>query len=260
MVKKIAVVGLGYVGLPLAVSLSHHFMVTGFDINHKRIDELKTGFDHTHEIESTVLKSAPLHFTQDAQDLKLHDMYIVTVPTPVTPQNTPSLDYLQSASEIIGSVLQKNAIVVFESTVYPGVTEDFCGKILSDRSGLICGKDFFLGYSPERINPGDREHTVDKITKIVGAVVIRSTQAKILESEFTHFFGQNNGDGIGFLTHCRTGIPHLESHSAAGKVDSMFDGILDNRKISEKKSKCHAVAFYSFILFRMCLSELNRIP
>jgi len=163
----IAIVGLGYVGLPLAVSLAHHFVVTGFDTNTARIADLRQGIDKTYEIDRATLQSTSLSLSHTAEDLRGKDVYIVTVPTPVTSQNTPDLSCLQSASEMIAKVMHKGAIVVFESTVYPGVTEDFCGKILAEQSGLVCGVDFFLGYSPERINQGDKHHTVNSITKVV---------------------------------------------------------------------------------------------
>lgn len=164
---KIAVIGLGYVGLPLAIALAHHFSVTGFDIDEKRIAELKMGSDRTREIETAELKSTTMHFISSPPELHAHDVYIVTVPTPVTENNLPDLLPLQKASEMIGKVLAKNAIVVYESTVYPGVTEDFCGPILETNSGLKVDQDFYLGYSPERINPGDKKHTIDQITKVV---------------------------------------------------------------------------------------------
>ncbi len=164
---KIAIIGLGYVGLPLAVALAHHFAVTGFDIDEKRIAELKKGSDRTHEIEAAILKTATIHFISDPAELQAHDVYIVTVPTPVTEDCLPDLLPLEKASETIAKTLTKNAIVVYESTVYPGVTEDFCARILEAHSGLKAGQDFYLGYSPERINPGDKLHTIDKITKVV---------------------------------------------------------------------------------------------
>ncbi len=164
---KIALIGLGYVGLPLAIALAHHFSVTGFDIDEKRIAELKKGNDRTHEIEAALLKTTTIHFISNPAELHAHDVYIVTVPTPVTENYLPDLLPLQKASETIAKTLAKNAIVVYESTVYPGVTEDFCGPILEAHSGLKAGQDFYLGYSPERINPGDKLHTIDKITKVV---------------------------------------------------------------------------------------------
>lgn len=165
--RRIAVIGLGYVGLPLAVALSRRYEVIGFDIAAERIAQLQAGEDRTGEIERDVLRAGTVAFTAALKDLAGTDIFIVTVPTPVTADNEPDLEPLRGACRSVGSVLGKNAIVVFESTVYPGVTEDVCGPLLEQASGLVCGRDFFLGYSPERINPGDREHTVDRITKVV---------------------------------------------------------------------------------------------
>lgn len=164
---KIAIIGLGYVGLPLAVCLADRFKVIGFDISKPRIAELKAGHDRTREIDEARLKKTSLTVTTDINDIKNCEIYIVTVPTPVDAQNLPDLTPVLKACETVGACMQKGAIVVFESTVYPGVTEDICGPALEKVSGLVCGVDFFLGYSPERINPGDKEHTVDRITKIV---------------------------------------------------------------------------------------------
>jgi UDP-N-acetyl-D-galactosamine dehydrogenase len=164
---KVAVIGLGYVGLPLAVELAKHFRTLGYDIDRRRIDQLRQGEDRTREIETSVLRSSSLRLSADAEELRGHDVYIVTVPTPVDAQNRPDLNAVLAACRTVGGVMGPGAIVVFESTVYPGVTEDICGPALEAASGLRCGHDFFLGYSPERINPGDREHTIDRITKVV---------------------------------------------------------------------------------------------
>ncbi|MBW7837559.1 MAG: nucleotide sugar dehydrogenase [Sphingomonadales bacterium] len=164
---KVAVIGLGYVGLPLAVALAKHFDTTGFDISARRVDELKKGHDRTGEIESKKLKASTLRLTSTAGDIKGFDIYIVTVPTPVDDNNKPDLTPVRSACNTVAPLIKKGSIVVFESTVYPGVTEEVCGPLLEKGSGLKCGKEFFLGYSPERINPGDREHTVDRITKVI---------------------------------------------------------------------------------------------
>jgi len=163
----IAVVGLGYVGLPLAVALARHFSVIGFDIDTSRVAELMKGEDRTEEVTSSVLRASAMTLTADVNETRGADIYIVTVPTPVSDDNVPDLTAMKMASEAVGNVMAHGAIVVFESTVYPGVTEDICGPILEQASGLACGKDFYLGYSPERINPGDRVHSVDKITKVV---------------------------------------------------------------------------------------------
>jgi UDP-N-acetyl-D-galactosamine dehydrogenase len=164
---RIAVVGLGYVGLPLAVALARHFPTTGLDIAAARIAELKRGHDRTGEIDAAALAASKLALTAAPADIRDHDVYIVTVPTPVDAANKPDLGAVRAACATVGAHLGRGAIVVFESTVYPGVTEDICGPALAAASGLVCGRDFFLGYSPERINPGDRQHTVDRITKVV---------------------------------------------------------------------------------------------
>ena len=165
--KKIAVIGLGYVGLPLAVHLAKHYPVIGLDIDAGRVDELKRGHDRTREIERGPLCDTSMTFASDPAAITGSDIYIVTVPTPVDKNNLPDLAAVKGASRMVGGVIKKGAIVVYESTVYPGVTEDIAGPEIEAASGLKCGEDFFLGYSPERINPGDREHTVDKITKVV---------------------------------------------------------------------------------------------
>jgi UDP-N-acetyl-D-galactosamine dehydrogenase len=164
---RLSVIGLGYVGLPLAVALARHFPVTGFDINTRRVAALGRGDDRTGEVASETLRASTLKVTSDAADIVGSDVFIVTVPTPVDEKNLPDLGPVRAASDTVGKQMAKGAIVVFESTVYPGVTEQICGPILERVSGLKCGQDFFLGYSPERINPGDREHTVERITKVV---------------------------------------------------------------------------------------------
>jgi len=164
---NICVVGLGYVGLPVAAAFAAHYSVVGYDIDQKRIVMLREGRDATGEVEREKLTQKNLKFTSDAADLADVNFYIVTVPTPVTKSNRPDFGMLNVACRLIGSNLRKGDIVVFESTVYPGATEDICGAALEEASGLICGVDFKLGYSPERINPGDRDHPIDKIVKIV---------------------------------------------------------------------------------------------
>jgi UDP-N-acetyl-D-galactosamine dehydrogenase len=165
--SKIAVVGLGYVGLPLAVALAKHGAVTGYDHDPQRIRELGAGQDRTGEVTPGALAEAAIRLTADGSSLVGHDIYIITVPTPVDRHNTPDLSAVRSACRTIGGVLSAGAIVVLESTVYPGATEEVVGPALAAASGLRCGVDFFLGYSPERINPGDRQHTVERLTKVV---------------------------------------------------------------------------------------------
>ncbi|MCF6214561.1 MAG: nucleotide sugar dehydrogenase [Emcibacter sp.] len=165
--SRVVVVGLGYVGLPLAVAMAKKFDVIGFDISEERIKELNSGFDRTEEIDRARLEASSITLTTNPDVIKDASVYIVTVPTPVNDDNSPDLGPVESSCELLGPLLTKGSIVVFESTVYPGVTEELCGPILEEKSSLVCGKDFFLGYSPERINPGDKEHTVDKIIKVI---------------------------------------------------------------------------------------------
>ena len=166
--KKIALIGLGYVGLPLAVAFAEKFQVIGFDISATRIQELENGHDITLEIEDDLLASVKknIAYTSNIQDAKDCNIYIVTVPTPIDKSNRPDLAPLIESSKTIGTVLNKNDIVIYESTVYPGVTEDVCVPELEKSSGMKFNKDFYCGYSPERINPGDKEHTVTKILKV----------------------------------------------------------------------------------------------
>ena len=167
MKQKIAIVGLGYVGLPLAVEFGKKYESFGYDINKQRIDELNKGFDHTGETTKRIIQSsAKLSFTSNIKDIAKCNIYIITVPTPIDKENNPSLKILFSASRTIGSILNKNDIVIYESTVYPGCTEDYCAPILEKESGLKYNKEFFCGYSPERINPGDKERTLTKIVKV----------------------------------------------------------------------------------------------
>ena len=173
--SKIAIIGLGYVGLPLARLFATKYAVVGFDINKERVDELRAGKDTTLEVEDEVLKSVLVDNSSDSVglycstsilDIKDCNYYIVTVPTPVDKNNRPVLTPLLKASETVGSVLKKDDIVIYESTVYPGATEEDCIPVLEKISGLVYNKDFYAGYSPERINPGDKLHTVDKILKV----------------------------------------------------------------------------------------------
>ena len=165
--RRVCVVGLGYVGLPLAVALAKHFPVLGFDIDPVRIAELEAGRDRTGEVAAAALGASRAGLSHRPDDMAGSDLFIVTVPTPVDADNRPDLGPLEAACASIGRVLGPGAIVVVESTVYPGVTETVCGPILESESGLVSGRDFFLGYSPERVNPGDPEHAVERITKVV---------------------------------------------------------------------------------------------
>ncbi|MGV3142326.1 nucleotide sugar dehydrogenase [Staphylococcus simulans] len=167
MERNIAVVGLGYVGLPVAVAFGKKNSVIGFDINPTRIKELKENHDRTNEVTTEDLKVSDVEFTDSIDTLSQADFIIVAVPTPINKHNQPDLTPLISASKTVGKALKKGTIVVFESTVYPGATEEECVPVLEENSGLKAGEDFFVGYSPERINPGDKEHTFETITKVV---------------------------------------------------------------------------------------------
>ncbi len=167
--RSIAVVGLGYVGLPIAVEFGKQVPVIGFDINKNKIDELRRGLDRTGEVSEDDLKSTQVQFTSEPVDLKSADFIIVAVPTPINESLQPDLKALRMCSEMIGANMSPGTIVVYESTVYPGVTEEVCLPILEKKSGLKAGVDFKVGYSPERINPGDKEHTLAKIVKVVSA-------------------------------------------------------------------------------------------
>jgi len=165
--RKISIIGLGYVGLPLAVEFGKKRSVIGFDISESRIDELKNGIDNTLEVTDLELKEAiQLSYTNDLNDIKDCEIFIITVPTPIDKDKRPDLTPLEKSSESVGSVLKKGDIVIYESTVYPGATEEKCVPILEQQSGLVFNKDFYCGYSPERINPGDKEHRLTSIKKI----------------------------------------------------------------------------------------------
>jgi UDP-N-acetyl-D-galactosamine dehydrogenase len=186
--RSIAIVGLGYVGLPIAVAFGKHAPVLGFDINKAKIDELRNGVDRTGEVSRQDLKRSRVRYTSDPTDLKMTDFIIVAVPTPINEALQPDLTALQKASELIGSNLSPGTIVVYESTVYPGATEEVCLPILERTSGLKCGLDFKIGYSPERINPGDKEHTLEKIVKVVSAQdgesldIVAKTYGKVVKA------------------------------------------------------------------------------
>ena len=166
---NLSVIGLGYVGMPIAVSFARHVNVIGFDINNEKIETYKKGIDPTKEVGDDNIRDTSVIFTSREEDLQVSDFHIVAVPTPINTDKTPDLSPVEGATKLVGRNLKKGAYVIFESTVYPGVTEDICIPILEEASGMKCGEDFYVGYSPERINPGDKVNTLEKITKIVSA-------------------------------------------------------------------------------------------
>ena len=187
---QIAVIGLGYVGLPLAVSLSQHYPVIGFDKSLARINDLNRSIDRTNECSPTVIKNANIVFTTDISQASHCNIYIITVPTPVDRLNKPDLEAIILASETVSKVLEKNDVVVFESTVYPGVTEEVAGPVLEKGSGLVSGHNFFLGYSPERVNPGDKHHSVTNIPKVV------SGQNQLVIEALSKIYGSINNNQV----------------------------------------------------------------
>ncbi len=181
--EKLSLVGLGYVGMPIAVAFARKIKVVGFDLNEKKIGLYKSGIDPTNEVGNEVIKNTTVEFTADPAKLREAKFHIVAVPTPVNDDHTPDLTPVEGASRILGQNLSKGSVVVFESTVYPGVTEDICVPILEKESGLVCGVDFNIGYSPERINPGDKVHRLETIVKIVSGMDAKTldTVAKVYE-------------------------------------------------------------------------------
>ena len=181
--EKLSLVGLGYVGMPIAVAFARKINVVGFDLNEKKIELYKNGIDPTNEVGNEVIKNTKVAFTADASKLREAKFHIVAVPTPVNDDHTPDLTPVEGASRILGQNLTRGSVVVFESTVYPGVTEDICVPILEKESGLKCGVDFKIGYSPERINPGDKVHRLETIVKIVSGMDEETldTVAKVYE-------------------------------------------------------------------------------
>ena len=189
---RIVIVGLGYVGLPLAVALARKFETVGFDIDPERIGELRGGTDRTHEVDEATLLETSLQLTASPETCRGADVFIVTVPTPVDASNRPDLESVISATRMVAGLIEpdRRPTIVYESTVYPGVTEEICGPEIERTSGLRRGRDFRLGYSPERINPGDREHSIDKITKVVAG-----EDAEVLE-QLAGIYGSVTAGGV----------------------------------------------------------------
>lgn len=213
---KIAVVGLGYVGMPLAVALAKYGSVIGYDVNQTRVGELKDGWDSNREIRQAVLRASTCQFTDQLDDIADAQIYIVTVPTPIDEQKNPDLTIVEKASEALGSLLKAGDVVVYESTVYPGVTEDICGPILENASSLKSGVDFALGYSPERINPGDEVHTVENITKVVAAQTPEATDL------LAELYGQMNNNNIHKASNIKTAEASKAIENAQRDINIAF--------------------------------------
>jgi len=244
--EKIAVIGLGYVGLPLALALARHYPVTGFDVSKTRISELQGAVDRSGEIDPSVLRASTMTFTGDVDALKAANIYIVTVPTPVDAENKPDLGALTAACGTLAKVLKKGDIVVFESTVYPGITENFCGPAMEAVSGLECGVDFFLGYSPERINPGDKEYTVERITKVV------SGQTPEVAERLAKVYGRVTGDNIFIAKNIKTAEAAKVIENAQRDINIAF--------VNELAMICNKIGLATHDVLAAASTKWNFLP
>ncbi len=244
--EKIAVIGLGYVGLPLALVLARSYPVTGFDISAPRVAELKGAVDRSGEVDPAMLRASTMTFTSDVEDIKDANVYIVTVPTPVDSENKPDLGALTAACGTIGKLLKRGDIVVFESTVYPGITEDFCGPTMEAASKLTCGEDFFLGYSPERINPGDKKYTVDKITKVV------SGQTPEIAARLAEIYGHVTNGNIFVAKDIRTAEAAKVIENAQRDINIAF--------VNELAMICNKVGLSTHDVLAAAQTKWNFLP
>lgn len=254
----VAVVGLGYVGLPLAVAFARRkFNVIGFDINSKKINKYISGVDPTQEIGNNEIKNINIDFTCDDGKLKRADYIIVAVPTPVNSDHTPDLTPVENAAALVGKNLRKGAIIVFESTVYPGVTEDVCIPILERESGMVCGKDFKVGYSPERINPGDKVNTLSKICKIVSAIdaesldKIKSLYDSIIEAGTYAVSSIKTAEAIKVVENSQRDINIAFMNELAMVFDRM--GIDTNEVVDGMNTKWNALGFRPGLVGGHCI-------
>ena len=246
--KKIAVLGLGYVGLPLALELSFSLSIKGFDINNNRINQLRKGIDSTLEVDQVKLlsqqKKKKLFFTQSKNDLKDCNIFIATVPTPIDSKKKPDFSALLSVCKIIGPLLKRKDIVVFESTVFPGATEEICGPELEKHSKkLKCGQDFFLGYSPERVNPGDKVHTIDKIIKVV------SCQNRAVEKDLIKIYSK--------LTKGKVFLAKNIKVAEASKVIENAQRDINIAFINEVSKICNKINISTYDVLEASLTKWN---
>lgn len=253
----LSVIGLGYVGMPIAVEFSKKVNVIGFDINSKKIDIYKNGIDPTKEVGDEAIKNSKMEFTSDEKDLNRADFHIVAVPTPIKVDKTPDLYPIKKATRTIGKNLKEGAYVVFESTVYPGVTEDVCIPILEEESGMTCGKDFKVGYSPERINPGDKVNTLDKIIKIVSGVDNESLETisdvyELVISAGTHKAGSIKvAEAAKVVENSQRDINIAFMNELAVVFDKM--NIDTNEVLEAMKTKWNALSFYPGLVGGHCI-------
>ena len=229
--SRIAVIGLGYVGLPLSVALAEHHSIIGFDIDAERIDQLRRGHDRTDEISPARLDGAGIEWSSESGAMRGAEYFIVTVPTPVDDRNIPDLSAILAASRTVGAELQPGAIVIYESTVWPGLTEEECAPVLERASGLKCGQDFNLGYSPERINPGDKEHTLRTIVKIVAG------DTPEIAARIAALYGAINGGNIYVAPDIRTAEAAKVIENAQRDINIAF--------VNEVAQICHKLGLSS---------------
>jgi len=256
--EKMSVIGLGYVGMPIALAFAKHIDVIGFDVDQEKIDMYCSGIDPTDEVGAEELKNTTMKFTTDEHQLKEAKFHIVAVPTPINENNTPDLKLIESASALIGRHLTKGGYVVFESTVYPGVTEDICIPILEKESGLTCGTDFKVGYSPERINPGDKVHTLDKIIKIVSGIDEESRDeiAKVYEIVVTAGTYKAGSIKVAEAAKVIENSQRDVNIAFMNEVAMVFDKIdLDTNDVIEAmNTKWNALGFYPGLVGGHCIS------
>lgn len=255
--EKIALIGLGYVGMPIAVEFAKHVDVIGFDLNKDKINLYKSGVDPTNEVGDDIIKKTTVEFTSDDKKLKEAKFHIVAVPTPVNLDKTPDLTPVEGASVIVGRNLTKGSIVVYESTVYPGVTEDICIPILEKESGLKCGIDFKVGYSPERINPGDKIHTLEKIVKIVSGIDNDSLEEIAKVYEIVIKAGVHRASSIKVAEAAKVVENSQRDINIAfmNELAMVFDrmGISTNEVIEAMNTKWNALKFYPGLVGGHCI-------
>ncbi|MGP4073833.1 nucleotide sugar dehydrogenase [Piscibacillus sp. B03] len=255
--EKIALVGLGYVGMPLAIAFARKVDVIGFDLSEKKIDLYKSGIDPTNEVGNDVIKQTKVCFTSDETKLKEAKFHIVAVPTPINSDKTPDLGPVEGASTIVGRNLTKGSIVVYESTVYPGVTEDVCIPILEKESGLKCGEDFKVGYSPERINPGDRMNRLENIVKIVSGMDNESLEEIAKVYELVVEVGVHRANSIKVAEAAKVVENSQRDINIAfmNELAMVFDrmGIDTNEVIEAMNTKWNALKFYPGLVGGHCI-------
>lgn len=255
--RKVAVIGMGYVGMPLAVAFAKHFDVIGFDIDQNKIENYKNNIDPTGEIGEEILKNSALKFTSNEQDLSDCDFYIVTVPTPIKQDNTPNLSPVEGATSTVAKYINKGDYVVYESTVYPGVTEDVCVPLIETISGLNSPTDFKVGYSPERINPGDKENTVENIVKIVSGIdaesldVISEVYSKVIKAGIHRASSIKVAESAKVVENSQRDI-NIAFMNELSQVFNLMD-INTNEVIEAMNTKWNALGFYPGLVGGHCI-------